>query len=153
MKIGRPRFHSGYGIATGEEGLMTWGWAEEKLATAHNYWVATASAGGAPQTAPVWGLWLDDGFVFGTNPHSAKARNLERDGRVVVHLESGDEVVMLHGRVERLEPGTLAPVLDEYDRKYAIRLEPGEGWYVLRPAYAHAWLESDYPRTATRFDF
>ena len=29
----------------------------------------------------------------------------------------------------------------------------GEGWYLLRPKRALAWLESDYVKSATRFDF
>jgi hypothetical protein len=153
VKVGRPKFHSGYGIADGDDGLLPWEWADERLAAARNYWVVTASGGGPPQTSPVWGLWLDGAFVFGTNPLSPKARNIERDPRVVVHLESGDEVVMLHGRAEPLDAGLAPRVGEEYERKYAIALEPGEGWYALRPTYAHAWLEQDYPKTATRIDF
>ena len=87
-------------------------------------------------------------------PRSRKGRNLARDPRVVVHLESGDEVVIVEGEVERvrLEPGAA----DAYEAKYAFRPDPEspEGlWYAVRPTVAYAWLESDYPRTATRFAF
>jgi hypothetical protein len=152
VKIGRPKFHPGYAIETGDEGLLPWSFVEERLASAHNYWIVTNSGGAAPQTSPMWGLWLDGAFVFGTNPHSPKARNLSRDPRAVVHLESGDEVVMLHGRVEALGTAELPLVLDEYERKYATRLEPGDGWFALRPSYVHAWREADYQQSATRFD-
>ena len=149
MKIGRPKFHSGYQIAEGEDGLLPWEWADGRLAAAHNYWIAV----NGPVAAPVWGLWIDDAFVFGTNPESAKARGLARDPRIVVHLESGDEVVMLHGRVAPFELDLAERAAAAYKDKYDIASEPGEGWYLLRASHAHAWLESDYQRTATRFDF
>jgi hypothetical protein len=149
VKVGRPKFHPGYGIAAGEEGLLPWEWADERLAAAHNYWIAA----NGPVAAPVWGVWLGGAFVFGTNPESAKGRSLRRDPRIVVHLESGDEVVMLHGRVGTLDAELAVRAGPAYKAKYDIATEPGEGWYVLRPSHVHAWLESDYPRTATRFDF
>jgi hypothetical protein len=62
--------------------------------------VATTGQHGAPHVAPVWGVWVRDVLWFGTDPASAKGRNLDRDDRVVVHLESGDEVVIVHGRAE-----------------------------------------------------
>ena len=152
MKIGRPKFHSGYGIAQGGDGLLPWEWVEERLASARNYWLVTSSGDGPPQAAPIWGLWVDGAFVFGTNPHSAKGRNLARDPRVVVHLESGDEVVMLHGRVEPLAEQSFARVREEYERKYAMEVVPSDGWHSLRPSYAHAWTETRFPADATRFD-
>jgi nitroimidazol reductase NimA-like FMN-containing flavoprotein (pyridoxamine 5'-phosphate oxidase superfamily) len=78
---------------------LPWGWAEERLASSRNYWIATARAGGSPHAMPVWGVWIDDAVVFGTSARSRKGRNLTRDPRVVVHLESGDEVVVLEGEV------------------------------------------------------
>jgi hypothetical protein len=103
---------------------------------------------------PVWGLWDGDGVVFSTSPQSRKGRNLARDPRVVVHLESGDEVVVVEGAVERilLEDA----LVDAYDEKYGFRPEPGSPdglWYRVLPRVAYAWLERDYPRTATRFSF
>jgi hypothetical protein len=103
---------------------------------------------------PVWGLWLDGATVFSTSPESRKGRNLARDPRVVVHLESGDEVVILEGEVERIQLDE--PLADAYEEKYAFRPEPGrpEGlWYRLRPRTVYTRLERDYPRTATRFAF
>ena len=131
--------------------MLDWAWAEERLTASRNYWIATTDRDGAPAAAPVWGVWFDGALFFGTNPASRKGRNLERDPRVAVHLESGDEVVILYGRIER---GALPPeALDAYDAKYAYRPAVTEGWFVLRPRRAVAWIERDYPRTATRFDF
>jgi PPOX class probable F420-dependent enzyme len=148
----RPGF-PGYGISEEPEGMLAWGWALERLTTARNYWIVTARRDGHPHAAPVWGLWTGDAVLFSTSPSSRKGRNLARDPRVVVHLESGDEVVILEGEAERV-------VLDEagadaYEAKYAYRPEPGSDglWLAVPPRVAYAWLESDYPRTATRFAF
>jgi hypothetical protein len=147
----RPKFPSSYGIAEGSEGQLDWSWAVERLIASRNYWIVTADASARPHASPVWGLWLDDALVFGTSPESRKAKNLIRDPRVVVHLESGDEVVVLEGKIER---GPIDDrIADVYKDKYDFRPEPGEGWFWLRPSSALVWIESDYPKTATRFTF
>lgn len=150
----RPRFPESYGISHEAEGLLDWSWAEERLAASRNYWIVTAGADGRPHAAPVWGLWQDGAVVFGTSPHSRKGQNLAHDPRVVVHLESGDEVVILEGRAEAAELDV--PIADGYEAKYGFRPDPAagsDGWYRLRPTEAYAWLERDYPSTATRFRF
>ncbi len=89
--------------------------------------------------------------MFSTSPKSRKGRNLARDPRAVIHVESGDEVVVLEGEVEEIE-------LDErlaglYAAKYDYRPEAGsadEAWYRLRPRAAYAWAD-DFPRSVTRF--
>lgn len=151
----RPGFSASYGIAAEEAGMLDWGFAVERLQAARNYWVVTTRPDGSPHAMPVWGLWLDDAVVFGTAPTSRKGRNLARDPRVVVHLESGDEVVVVEGEAEPARPDER--VVDAYEAKYDFRPElredDSDGWFRVRPRRAYAWLESDYPRTATRFDF
>jgi pyridoxine/pyridoxamine 5'-phosphate oxidase len=130
--------------------MLPWSWAEERLAAARNYWVVTNDEDGEPSAAPVWGVWVDGAVYFGTNPESQKGRNLARDPRALVHLESGDEVVILHGEAEVRDVED--SVLDAYEGKYGYR-PPGKSLFRLRPTRALAWLETDYPKTATRFDF
>jgi nitroimidazol reductase NimA-like FMN-containing flavoprotein (pyridoxamine 5'-phosphate oxidase superfamily) len=134
--------------------MLPWTWATERLAAGRSYWVATTCPDGRPHAMPVWGVWLDEAVHFGTSRDSRKGRNLARDPRVVVHLESGDEVVILEGEVEETEIDER--VADAYEAKYDWRPDhTGEdsGWYRLRPTVAYAWLEREYPRTATRFTF
>lgn len=153
-RAGRPRFPKGYGIASSAEGLLPWRWAEERLHASRNYWIGTSAPDGRPHAMPVWGVWLDGAVIFSTSPESRKGRNLERDPRVVVHTESGDEVVILEGEVERTPLDER--LADVYEAKYDYRPEPGkpEGlWLRLRPSVAYAWIEQDYPNTATRFTF
>jgi pyridoxine/pyridoxamine 5'-phosphate oxidase len=100
----------------------------------------------------VWGLWHDDAVVFSTSPQSRKGKNLARDARVTVHLESGDDVVIVDGTAERVAID--AGVADAYKAKYAFRPNPDDPdalWYSVRPRVAYAWTEKDYPNTATRF--
>jgi pyridoxine/pyridoxamine 5'-phosphate oxidase len=146
----RPGFEPGYGISSEEEGMLPWSWADERLAASRSYWIVTASADGVPHAAPVWGVWVDGAVYFGTNPNSRKGRNIARDPRIVVHLESGDEVVILHGEVALSDVGDA--VLDAYEGKYDHR-PPTTKLFRLAPRRALAWVEADYPRTATRFDF
>ena len=135
--------------------MLPWSFATERLAPARNYWIGTVGEDGRPSVTPVWGVWLDDAFRSGCSVRSRKALNLARDPRLVVHLESGDEVVILEGAVESAEPDET--VAAEFERKYEWRpnLEDvgSEAWFSFRPSVAFAWLESDYPRTVTRFDF
>jgi nitroimidazol reductase NimA-like FMN-containing flavoprotein (pyridoxamine 5'-phosphate oxidase superfamily) len=151
----RPGFGPTYGIHDAPEGMLDWAWAEERLARSRNYWIATADEDGRPRSAPVWGVWIDDSVVFGTHARSRKGRNLDRDQRVAVHLESGDEVVILEGEVETIE--VTDELADAFHQKYDWRPDPvadeSTRWYRLRPRTAQAWVESDYPKSATRFDF
>lgn len=147
----RPSFPSGYGISANDQGLLDWSWAEERLTASRNYWIVTTRGDGSPHAAPVWGLWVDGAVVFGTSPESRKARNLERDRRVVVHLESGDEVVIVEGLADRTHLDDR--MADLYGAKYEFRPDPGPGWWRVDPRVAYGWLESDYPSTATRFRF
>jgi Pyridoxamine 5'-phosphate oxidase len=149
-RASRPRFPD-YGISRETEGMLGWEWATERLASARSYWVCTVRADGRPHAMPVWGLWFDDAVVFSTDPASQKGRNLAREPRVVVHLESAEEAVILEGLVEPTLPGEA--VLDAYEAKYAVRPGAGGGWFALRPDRAFAWREHDYPTSATRFDF
>ena len=130
--------------------MLDWSWAEERLARARNYWIVTSGQDGAPAAAPVWGVWFDGAVYFGTSPNSRKGRNLARYPRVVIHLESGDEVVILHGTAGVSDVGD--DVLDAYEVKYDHR-PPVNRLFRLAPTRALAWLESDYPTTATRFEF
>jgi PPOX class probable F420-dependent enzyme len=131
--------------------MLDWEWAVERLERARNYWICTTRDDGSPHAAPVWGLWHGDAVVFSTSPDSAKGRHLTRDPRVLVHLESGDEVLIVEGEVEPIP-------LDEevaaaYAAKYDFRPEPSADspWFRVRPSAGYAWTEPDFPRTATRF--
>lgn len=153
-----PLIPVAYKVPTDGSGgeLLPWTWAAERLLAARNYWICTTRPDGRPHAVPVWGLWLDDAVWFSTSAESQKARNLARNPAIVVHLESGDETVILEGEVEsERDRERLERFADAYDEKYNYRpdLDADGPVYVLRPKVAQTWLESDYPRTATRWVF
>lgn len=133
--------------------MIPWAQTTDRLATAHNYWVATADRDGNPHATPIWGVWLDDTLFFGTDPNSKKATNIEANPRIVVHLESGDDVVILHCLVEtENRPAAVSEVIDAYRAKYDM---PSEFIFTpvlaARPYAAYAWEERNFPGTATKY--
>ena len=153
----------GYGVHSSGEGMLPWSHVDERMAQARNYWVATTRPDGRPHCVPTWGAWVDGTFYFGSGPRSRKARNLSANPNVVVHLESGDDVVILEGIAEEFanpEPSLFARIADAYAAKYLdpetgqeFRLSDVEGMYAVHPRVAFGWLERDFPRTATRWSF
>ncbi|MBP7963597.1 MAG: pyridoxamine 5'-phosphate oxidase family protein [Caldilineaceae bacterium] len=151
----------GYGIQDAEDGagLLPWSHVDERMAAARNYWIGSTRPDGRPHAAPVWGVWLDDAFYFGVGGASRKGRNMVHQPYIVVHLESGDDTVILEGSVERvMERAKLEAINAVYGPKYAFYPlgEAGdqpydEPFYCLRPQVVFAWLESDFPNTATRW--
>jgi PPOX class probable F420-dependent enzyme len=156
VKPERPSIDAEYGIASGSSGLLDWSYVTEEMTKSRSYWVVTVRPDGRPHAMPVWGVWLDDTLFFSTGSASVKARNLAADPRLVVHLESGDDAVILEGEAAResLAPETHSRLVEAYAAKYDMKpedLPDAEGWYTLRPATAFAWQERDFPNTATRF--
>ncbi len=154
----RPAMPAGYGILAPEagSGLLPWSWVSERMAAARNYWVATVRSEGRPHAAPVWGIWLDETFYFSTDPQSRKGRNFAANPHITVHLESGDEAVILDGVVEpATDPVLLARFADAYDAKYHFRpdVNAGSPVYVLRPRTVLGFLEQDFVGSATRWRF
>lgn len=152
----RPKFPGVYGIHTDDDGLLDWSWAEERLVAARNYWITTVRPDSSPHAMPVWGLWHDDAFYFSSSPESRKVRNLAANPALAVHLESGDEVVILEGAVEyETDQELLRRLGEDYSRKYEFEVSftGGRPLMVLRPRVAYAWVEQEFPKTATRFAF
>ena len=150
----RPQMPRGYGVGDPQYGFepIEWSWIVDQMTAARNYWVATSRIGGPPHVVPVWGVWLNDCFHFFTDPESLKGRNIRRDPRAVVHLESGDHVVILEG--ELVSHPAAAEIVSAYEAKYGMSLgqEPGDV-YTLNASKVLAWTEADFPKTATRWQF
>ena len=91
----------GYGVPETDEGMLDWSWAVERLEPALNYWFADHAPDGRPHAMPAWAVWLDGTLYFEGSPMTRRARNMAANPAVVVHLESGDDVVILEGRPAR----------------------------------------------------
>ncbi len=134
-----------------------------RLRAAMIYWIATTRPDGRPHSMPVWGVWVDGALWFGT--YGQKVRNLEHEAYAVAHLESGEDVAIAEGPVERLAlTDAPAAVVAAYREKYVdpttgepfelqAAAEPGDdSWlYMLRPRVGHAWVEGAYLETQTRW--
>ncbi len=156
LRPGRPLMPKSYSLCGPASGqFLPWPRASARLKRARNYWVATTRPDGRPHVMPVWGVWLDSTFYFSTDRRTRKARNLAVNPRVVVHLESGDDAVILEGVGERVTDRlTIAAVDGAYFAKYRIRFTtiPGQvGLYAVRPRVAFAWRERDFNQSATRW--
>ena len=151
----RPLMPENYGISGKKEGLLEWGYPEKRLVEARNYWLATVSETGQPHVSPVWGLWDENAFYFGTDPLSRKGRNLTANPSACLHLESGDEVVIVEGAISTLSEldQELPRHLDaSYQEKYGVQLASSPV-FRLTPSKVFAWREADFPNTATRWTF
>ena len=153
----RPGITPGYGISGERDGLIGWADVVTRLAESRNYWIGTTRPDGRPHASPVWGVVLDDEVVFGTDRDSVKARNLADGSAVALHLESGDEAVIVEGVAEPVKDReTLRRAGRAFREKYGIDVvgDGDEGvFFVLKPTKAFAWMESEFPTTATRFRF
>ena len=77
-------------------GTLEWDEVAARFTAAANWWVATSSPDGGPHVVPVWGVALDGVLAFYGEPSSRRSRNLAADPRVVLHLESGSDVLIVH---------------------------------------------------------
>lgn len=134
--------------------FVPWSFAEERLQRSHNYWICSTRPDGRPHSAPVWGVWFDGAFYFSTDPESRKGRNLKRNPAVSVHVESGDEPVILEGHVETVK---LDKKIDAaYHAKYKMHLLEFPGPVLmlrLKPKTVLAWREKDFGTSATKWKF
>jgi hypothetical protein len=144
----RPeRGPQGYSFPTESDHLLAWTDAEARLVEARHYWLATTSPDGVAHVRPIWGAWMDHAFYFDGHPHTRWARNITRDPRASIHLESAMNVVIVEGiaeDIERTDERLGAAVAAEWERKYG-RLVPdatANGIFRLVPTRARGWSEN-----------
>ena len=144
-----------------DSGMLTWEFVDIRMRRALNYWIASAGIDGRPHAVPVWGAWLNDVFYF--VGAGRKVRNLRANPQAAIHLESGDEVILIEGRFEEIgrpSQRLLRQVDEEFIRKYETyrpseHLDgrsqssyPPEGLFAVHPQLVIAWsgMASDATR-------
>lgn len=152
-KRSRP-YIPGYGIPESEEGMLPWSHVLERIASPRNYWVSTTRPDARPHAMPVWAVWVEDALYFGGGPDARRSRNLDANPHLVIHLESGDDVVIIEGMAEKFteanaDPALLTRIDDAYEAKYHMR--HGTPVWAVRPTVVFAW--TTYPTTVTRWTF
>ena len=132
-------------------------WAEARLTTAHNYWLASTRPDSRPHLVPIWGVWIDERFWFASFA-AVKVDNVAAQPAVMLSTETPGEVVILAGTCARVTeaelPSTYATAFDE---KY------GAGWsgvgdssaihLRIVPIQIRAWNESEASSPPARFRF
>ncbi len=148
----------GYGIPKSKTGLLPWSHVSERMAQAMHYWVCTVSPGGRPHATPVDGLWLEDQLYFGGSSQTRRNRNLAANPAMCVHLDSGSDVVILHGDAHELrapDRSLTIRLAEASANKYGYAPKPEDfaagGTYVFRPRVVFAWKQ--FPKDATRWHF
>ena len=152
----RPHIPPGYGIPKDKRGLLPWSHVTERMANATHYWICTVSPDGRPHATPVDGLWLEGRLYFGGSPETRRARNLAANPAACVHLESGTDVVILHGDASELrapDRSLTIRLAEASAKKYGYGLKPEDwevaGVRVFRPRVVFAWKQ--FPKDATRW--
>ncbi|MFN8224845.1 MAG: pyridoxamine 5'-phosphate oxidase family protein [Gaiellales bacterium] len=132
-------------------------WADERLRSAHNYWLATTRPSGRPHLVPIWGVWLDERFWF-TSYRGVKISNIAVQPSVVVTTETPGEVVILTGTAAEVDEEALPMGYETtFDAKY------GPGWsgvgddasvqVRVTPSEVRAWLEAEATDPHARFGY
>ena len=155
----RPIMPEGYGVPETVEGLLPWEFVEERMRRALHYWVATLHPAGRPHTVPTWAAWLDGRLFLDGSPQTRRFRNVEANPATSIHLESGEEVVIMEGKtypVGRPDPDFARKLAAAYAEKYASRgYSPAPdtwdngGLYYFTPSKVFAW--SKFPEDLTRW--
>jgi hypothetical protein len=141
--------------------MLTWPEVSSRLAVVRNYWLGTTMPSGAPHAAPVWGVVTSQRLYLYSERSTVKAGNIAADPRVLVHLESGDDVVIVRGVAEDLGapsrlPSMLAALAAKYTRPEDQQYLPGadpdfDVVYAIRPKSAMMWRLADYEASQRRW--
>jgi hypothetical protein len=143
------------------DGTMSWTEVAARLSPARTYWLGSTTVSGAPHAAPVWGVVTGQTLYLYSERSTVKARNLAVDPRVVVHLGSGEDVLIVHGTAEDVGAPAMVPSVvaafaakytDAEDQQYLPDRDPEvEVVYALRPRAAMAWRLEDYEGSQRRW--
>jgi pyridoxamine 5'-phosphate oxidase-like protein len=146
-KITRPKFPKGYVDNPISE--LSWAFVEKRLIESKNYWLCSTRPNGRPHVVPRWCVYLDGRIYYDGSPETRHARNIMENPYVSLHLESGDEVIILDGRSEpagKPEADFAQDLSKIYKKKYAesgYAPEPNQwdngGLYVFTPRQCLAW--------------
>lgn len=139
---------------------LHWDEIAERLHDARYVWIHTTGPYGVPNATPVWGVVIDGTFYVYTESHTRKARNLRENSRAVVHLESAEDVLIVHGHLDDLgHPGLHREVVSAFARKYDRPEEAPflpsvpifDVLYALRARSALAWSLPDTEASTRRW--
>ena len=126
---------------------------DDRLRTDAIMWMTTVTAGGNPQTSPIWFLLVGEEILMYSKDDTARIRNVSSNPRVSLNLDGdgrGGAIVVIEGtaRIECAHPP--ASAMPEYVAKYQPFLD-GYGWtpesfsvdypvpILINPTHLRAW--------------
>ena len=158
-KITRPTFPPGYVDNPTSE--VSWDYVAQQLAKAKNYWLCSVYPDGRPHVIPRWAVFVDGEIYYDGSPKTRHARNIMENPHVSLHLESGDQAVILEGTArpaKKPSPELGQKLAQAYQAKYATHdyvPEPNQwdegGLYVFTIQKAIAW--TNFMADPTKFVF
>ncbi|HEY5729724.1 MAG TPA: pyridoxamine 5'-phosphate oxidase family protein [Anaerolineales bacterium] len=157
--ISRPKLPKGY--ADNPASYVDWEWVAAQLTESKNYWLCSVRPDKRPHVVPRWGAFIDNRLWYDGSPETRHARNIMDNSHVSLHLESGNQVVIMEGISKPAEKPTpefakkLAKAIsDKYsDQGYspeATQWDEG-GLYVFTPLQCIAW--TTFYENPTKFVF
>jgi hypothetical protein len=159
MKIIRPTLPKGYVDNPISE--VSWEHVEKRLTDSVNYWLCTVRPNGAPHVVPRWGVFMDGKLYYDGSSETRHARNLETNPNTTLHLESGNDVVIMDGAsapAPKLHPELAQRLSQAYCAKYEAEgyaPKPDQwdegGLYVFTPRQCLAWTK--FFENPTKFVF
>jgi hypothetical protein len=146
---------------------VDWSWVATQLTESKNYWLCSVrpptsgASVGRPHVVPRWAVYVNDRLYYDGSPETRHNRNIESNPHVSVHLESGDQVIILEGTSGPAGKPSVElanQLVEAYRRKYAKQgysPEPGQwdegGLYVFTPRQCLAW--TNFTEDPTKFIF
>lgn len=159
IRISRPKLPKGYADHPISE--VPWGHVEERLTQSINYWLASVYPDRRPHVVPRWGAFLDGKLYYDGSPETRHARNLIENPNVTLHLESGNDVVIMEGNSRpagRPDPELARRLSKDYCAKYesgGYAPKPDQwdegGLYLFTPRQCLAWTK--FSENPTKFVF
>lgn len=96
-----------------------WERAQQGLAEADTYWLATVTPDARPHVVPVLAVWVDGALHFCASDTSRKAAHLARNPHCTVTTQASGLDLVVEGRVAPVtEPARLRRVAETYTSKY-----------------------------------
>jgi len=158
-KISRPKLPKGY--ADNPASYVDWAWVAEQMTASKNYWLSSVRPNGHPHVVPRWGVFIDNKFYYDGSPETRHAQNIMKNPHVSLHLESGNQVVMMEGTstpAEKPTPDFANQLAQAIGNKYSDQgysPEPTQwdegGLYVFTPRQCIAW--TSFYENPTKFIF
>jgi hypothetical protein len=157
----RP-YMPGYGIlAQGEgTGLLSWVEVEPRIASSHDYWLASTWPDGRPHVMPVWGVWERCALWLSSSRRSRKIANLLQDERCVATIDNPRDPIVIEGLAEVITAEAqiyhfLKSLNAKYRTAYALDfLDPAINATVrIVPRIVFALLQEDFCGSPTRWTF